>query len=644
MRNDNRGTPDFLELCKKLRPVIGDKIDKLYVEYSIAEDDIKKREIYQIVFALYSRYVDNKVLDGNVLLKVPPHGLLHAEYELGRITYPNRPVQSFCLRERDWVRHVCITGMSGAGKTTFAIRILKSFIDKNKPFIAFDWKRNFRQILLISPKTLVFTVGKRKASNLFRLNINKPPKGVEPDEWITVLCDLICESYGASHGVHKLLSEALDKAFKTCQVYNGGEDYPTWFHIRDALDKMVDKYARGREAEWLMSAQRIAHSLTFGEFGLTINDTSKHNMTIEELLSSQTVFELDSLGAQEKKFFCSYLLLSIYKTKKALSTRTENSFATAIIVDEAHNIFLKQKMSFVQESVTDMVYREIREYGIGLVCLDQHASMLSETVLGNSSTMIAFQQVLPQDVECISRLMFLYDDKQIFTRLGVGNAVVRLVERFHDPFLMKVEKVAMPDAAVSDDYIREAVKEQVLYKKRLKVCRDSMDTEKLALAIAGVAQEENPHIPNTAQNDIAERIALYISRSGSIKSAKKHFLDEGFTREDVNIAFKRYLDSDEGKKVERFLASWKSFSHNTNINSLEALRILQYLQKSGTSTTAQLYKETNLSTRKGNDLKNSLYELGLIEICGTKTSTGLKKEILLSRKGINLMERLGSTA
>src|SRR3989344_2451769 len=237
---------------------------------------------------------------------------------------------------------------------------------------------------------LCYTIGNDQISNTFKININQPPKGISPKEWINVLCDLLVESFSVSFGVHKIILETLDEAFKEWGIYNGSKNFPTWNHIKWRLEQKADK-AKGREATWIESAMRIATVLTFGSFGEVLNYKGEKSWDVEDLLKQKVIFELNSLGNVEKKFFCEFVLTYIYKLKKSNQAAISNDFDHAILVDEAHNIFLKDKTHFVQESVTDMIYREMREYGTSLVCLDQHVSKLSDSVKGNSACHIAFQ-------------------------------------------------------------------------------------------------------------------------------------------------------------------------------------------------------------------------------------------------------------
>ena len=424
------------EMCKRLRPILGEKIDKLYLSYTFSEDRQKKQEIEQLLNSLYVKHLNANLLQERVLFEPPPAELIKGDYSLAAVSYADKELYQFGLREHDWMRHVCICGMSGSGKTNFALNILRLFVEKNKAFLVLDWKKSFRPLLALDNEIQCYTVGNNNVSNVFKININKPPKGVRPKEWINLLCDIINESFFASHGVHKLLSETMDEAFRDFGVYNGSENYPTWFQIKDRLEEKERGY-RGRESEWLTSSLRIAHSLTFGDFGEAINYKGKDATTVEEILDKKVIFELYSLNGAEKKFFCEYLLTYIYKYKKTNESGTEE-FNYAILVDEAHNIFLKDKPIFIKETVTDQIYREIREYGTGLICSDQHISKLSEVVVGNSACIIAFQQLLPHDIDAISGLMQIKEQKKSFAMLPVGTAIVQLAERYHNPFLIKV--------------------------------------------------------------------------------------------------------------------------------------------------------------------------------------------------------------
>ena len=444
------------EMSKKLKPILGNRIDELYFKYSIAEDYDEKNELMQFISTLYKKHIGG-VLDEKILLEPPKKQDVQGQYRIGEVEYAGKKFYPFSLQEKDWSRHVCISGMSGSGKTTLALNILSDFIEKDKPFLVFDWKKSFRPLMNKDKSLMTFTVGNKLISNLFKININIPPKGVDPKEWINVLCDLITESFAVSYGVHKILLETLDEVFEKWGIYQGQRHYPTWKHIKKML-QLKSQEAGGRESQWYESALRVASILTFGSFGEVINYEGKRAYSVEDMFDKRIVFELSSLSNIEKKFFSEFVLTYIYKHKKVQEAKRENVFDYSILVDEAHNVFLKDKTNFVSESVTDMVYRELREYGVSLICLDQHISKLSDTVKGNSACHIAFQQQLPQDIYDISSLMHLKDQKEFFSRIPVGKAIVKLSERYSKPFLIKVPKYEAKGENISDERVAGRMK------------------------------------------------------------------------------------------------------------------------------------------------------------------------------------------
>ncbi len=106
-----------------------------------------------------------------ILLDPPEPVDCHGEYFLGMVLYP--PDELFCgfgLREVEWTKHVLIAGMTGTGKTNLSFQVLKELCRKQKPFLVFDWKRNYRDLLQLREfkKTKIYTVAREIAP--FRFN------------------------------------------------------------------------------------------------------------------------------------------------------------------------------------------------------------------------------------------------------------------------------------------------------------------------------------------------------------------------------------------------------------------------------------------------------------------------------------------
>ncbi|MGY4884286.1 MAG: ATP-binding protein [Nanobdellota archaeon] len=674
------------EISSKLKPILGKKIDELYFRYSMSESPEERNQIIQILSALYQKYL-GQFLERKVLLEPPTQSVVSGNYELAKVIYANKELFPFALREQDWPRHVCISGMSGSGKTTLALNILQRFIEKDKPFLVFDWKKSFRSLINTDPSVMCFTVGNDSISNLFKTNINIPPKGVSPKEWINTLCDLLTESFCVSFGVHKILLETLDEVFEGWEVYKGSQHYPNWMHIKKMLE-IKAREAKGREATWYESALRIASVLTFGDFGKVINYDGKKSLSVEELFDKKVIFELNSLGNVEKKFFAEYILTYIFKLKKANSEKSQEGFNHAILVDEAHNIFLKSKTYFVSESVTDMIYREMREYGTCLICLDQHISKLSDTVKGNSACHIAFQQQLPQDVYDVSSIMQLPEKREIFTQLPVGFAVVKLSERYTLPFLVKVPYTDLRNSTISDENITDkmdCVIQGIEVEKSDPEFREALTGNNITeqkYSVASIIDEsmkekpmEIPEIPRNKE-DLSEKkevtgltpvqdvlydfIKKQVEKGRTIKEAEK-MLEEGlpeklYKEADIflatNYALGRvltktdYLNSVNKNRFsdnEEYFVSQDvdnnviEFTYDNNLSKNKTLsdedKFTDFLRKnpSHTKSTVEIYNIIGLSTRKGNILKNKLLTKGLIKVQEERSDKGWKKIIRLSK-------------
>jgi len=622
------------EIARKLKPIFGKKIDEVYFRYMVANSMEEKNEIFQLLSGLYQKHL-NQLLDKGILLEPPKDGRVSGEYPLAKVEYAGREVSEFGLREKDWQRHMCISGMSGSGKTTFAINILNNFIKKDKPFLVFDWKKSFRPLLYTDKDMMCFTVGDDSVSNMFKLNINRPPQGVNPKEWINTLCDLLTESFSVSFGVHKVLLETLDEAYEGWGVYKGGTHYPNWQHIKKLLE-IKTREANGRETGWYESAMRIATVLTFGSFGKVVNYDGNKSLTIEDLFKKRTILELSTLSNIEKKFFSEFILTYIYKLKKSQTNKLNKGFEYAILVDEAHNIFLKKPTNFMTESVTDMIYREMREYGVSLICLDQHISKLSDTVIGNSACHIAFQQQLPQDIEGISSLMQLRDNKEIFSQLKVGQGVVKLSERHTFPFLIKAPYIELRKNSMSDNKI----------KLRMKCLINGFEAEMdedfnaglLGKKVYGINPEkyEKQKIKSKFDFDEKEEKSkkLNILKNEEILSNENKYKERDI-KDAINGVFRKI---EKLKKSKFLLESSNMIKSEEIINiksnqkmTVEENNFISYLKenKNHNNSTVEIYRILGLGNRKGNVTKNKLLNKGLIKINEEKNSKGWKKLIRL---------------
>ncbi|MDD5551320.1 MAG: DUF87 domain-containing protein, partial [Candidatus Omnitrophica bacterium] len=386
--------------------------------------------------------------EDKIILPPPPKEQASGEYPIGDIEYADKTFYPFGLREDEWVQHLTIFGRSGSGKTNLVFGLVRTFQERKKPFIIFDWKRNYRDLLADSKNDLlIFTVG--RAASPFRFNPLIPPPNTDPEVWLKKLIEIIAHSYFLGEGVIYLLLKTIDSIYRKFNVYSQKPDkYPT---MLDVFEELKNLKLKGRASLWLASTIRAVFSMCFGEVGKVFCIPNK--TPIESLLNQNVVFELDALTNTDKIFFTEALLLWIYQYRLAEGKR--ETFKHAMIIEEAHHVLLKMKQkSKGEETITDIILREIRELGESLIIVDQHPSLISPTAIGNSFCTIAMNLKHMEDIRIMDDSMLL-NNREFINRLPIGYGIVKLQGRHYDPFLIKIPLFSIKKGVVSDSDIKE---------------------------------------------------------------------------------------------------------------------------------------------------------------------------------------------
>jgi hypothetical protein len=500
------------EICVKLRPILGEKVDRLWRAY-LVEDTDGKREIEQILNMIYLDNFDTAVESkNNDTLVPPPPEKVRGEYPIGEVTYAGKKLHPFCLREDDWIKHMLIVGASGSGKTNLCFQILKNFIYKRKPFLVLDWKRNYRDILKESygKNVRVFTVGRDIAT--FQFNPLIPPPGTSPKTWLKKLIEIIAHATYVGEGVMYLLQKALDKTYQDFGLYGSKPviNYPT---LKDLLKTVEGMEAKGREAGWMSSTLRALGALTFGETGKTFNIRQQSNMV--ELLSHNVILEMDSLTNTDKIFLVESILLWIHHYRLSSPTQKREEFDHAIILEEAHHVIGKDKSDLVGgESITDVIIREIRELGESVIIIDQCPSLLSLPARGNTWCTVVLNLKDAKDVNsAASSLLLDTADKKILGRLDVGEAVAKIQGRWYKPFRINIPHVSIKKGSVTDNMLSELMRPYSGYSNDEAVTtvreREIPENEDERKITSGITSEEEKLLNDINQNKLSGVVERY---------------------------------------------------------------------------------------------------------------------------------------
>ncbi len=437
----------FEENLRRLEPVVGrEKIARAWRLYQ-AEDADGRRDIEMAVRFQLEKHLGVGAWESEAALSLPGPEQADGDCRLGTVMSGSRPLHPFGLREDEFIQHAAIFGRSGAGKTNTVAVLVRELVRRGKPFLIFDWKRNYRD-LLAGPDPVpleVYTVG--RSVRPLRFNPLIPPPGTDLKAWLKKLIEIISHAYYLGEGVMFILQQALDHVYTQFGCYSeaGVTRYPT---MQDVLAFVQEMPVKGRKAMWLDSTLRAVQSLCFGQISDVINVSSSDS--IGDILTRNACLELNALAHAEKIFLIETLLVWTHHFRMLEPDR--ETFKHCMIIEEAHNILSASK----KETVVDLLLREIRELGEGIVLVDQHPSQISVPAIGNTYCTIALNMKHTKDINALADIMQIpRDNRGLLGQLPMGRALVKLQSRFLEPFQIQIPKVDLAKGSVTDTHLRQ---------------------------------------------------------------------------------------------------------------------------------------------------------------------------------------------
>jgi energy-coupling factor transporter ATP-binding protein EcfA2 len=441
--------PRVAELCRRLKPVLGTKINGLWKAYLAESDAGGRADIEQTLELLAGKHLGTDFEVDRSPFPPPSREFSGSgDTPVGEVTYGQRRMYPFHLRSPRLKEHLLVAGRSGSGKTNLTFVLMQGIMERGIKVVALDWKRGYRDLLSLRPDLRVYTIGRDVSP--FRFNPLIPPPGCEPGTWIKLVVDVIASAYLGGEGVISLLVSGLHHLYSKFGLF---ERRPTqWPTILDLLAWLRTVKLKGRAAMWQASAERILVAMTYGEFGAVIN--TQDNAHAAQLLDHNVVLEMDGLSSSsDRAMFSEALTLYLYRLRLAEGPRAE--LTNLIVLEEAHHI-LARRATEAKESVLETSIRMIRQYGIGYVFVDQSASLISKVAFANSYATIALSQKLRADVQTMAGAMNLTEEQRdALSTLPVGTAVVRLADEHPEAFLINVPRCPIQEGAVSDSAIRD---------------------------------------------------------------------------------------------------------------------------------------------------------------------------------------------
>ena len=269
-----------------------------------------------------------------------------------------------------------------------------------------------------------------------------------------------------------------------------------------------------------------------------------------------------------------------------------SSLRLFILVEEAHNILLKHLQGY--ETVMEMVLRQVREYGVSICLLDQHPSLISIPARGTYTT-IAFSLPAYEDIKAMADGMALGGDAVFLTKLRVGQAIVKLKDRYLNPFLLQVPKAdSIPKIVHLHPWIYYEF-------ARIKEIVESSSSDPVRVVPAKLS---SPSSKKEGYSPTTEVIPLEKTESGVISSIPKRNLrflvDVG--EYPITITSHRYhrlrLSPKQGNQIRRELLKG-DLVRPVDINTGRARVRLYELTGAGEQVLREQGYSTRSSGRKG---------------------------------------------
>lgn len=394
-----------------------------------------------------------------------------SEIEVGSIVDHGNPINKakMYLSRNDLNKHLFICGLTGSGKTTTVKHILKNLFKKyHIPFLVLESaKRDYRQLLadeVFKDNLNIFTIGDETVSPI-RFNPFYIQKGVHPLEHIDHLKAIFNASFSLYGPMPSILEKCLHEIYVkkgwdlTLGIHpfflnkNGEYDesryqfdehyycFPTLTELKEEINRYVKTELgyRGEVQDNIRAAiiTRL-ESLSVGAKGLMFN--TYDFFPINELLSKNTIFEMESLSDDDDKAFFLGLILVLIREYRQKENPAINPGAQrrglqhALVIEEAHRLLKNVETERYNEMMGNPkgkaielfsnILAEMRSMGQGVAVVEQIPSKISPDVIKNSNTKIVHRLVSKDDQSLLAGSLGLDDHEALYlNRLKTGHAL-----------------------------------------------------------------------------------------------------------------------------------------------------------------------------------------------------------------------------
>ncbi len=352
---------------------------------------------------------------------------------LGPVKSAGGLLHEFRLQPDDLKRHVAVLGMTGSGKSTTAMRVVRQVTEQRLPVMVFDWHNEYGAAMRDSGGTVL-----APGVDSFSVNPVEAPPDTDPAEHVAMVSDIFSDVYHFTHPQAYMFRNALQKRMNE----TGQDEVPTLSSLVKTIEAYPLRSAYDNETKVALLRRLVP--LTQGQAGRALGGPGTSRL--QDLLQTSVCFELGHLrDAQTRAIFTEVLMKMMYEEK----VRRKSGLDHMTLIEEARNV-VPARRAEDPPSVGERMTAELRKFGEAMMFVAQFPTQVASEVIKNSGTKIVHRIAWPDDVSLLGDSIGL-DQKQRehLTKLRVGEAIVS-VGRLQRPVLVQVEADCASPSSKSD--------------------------------------------------------------------------------------------------------------------------------------------------------------------------------------------------
>ena len=426
--------------------------------------------------------------------------------KLGKVVQDGRILQGkdIQLSKDNLNKHVFVTGVTGAGKTTTCMKLL---LESGFPFLVLEpAKTEYRALHGHVSGIQYYSLG-REDLTTFRLN---PFELVSPRQNLTghvsMLKSTMTAVFQMEASMPAIVEQAIIKSYenKGWDIASSTNYYvddpwntrdnvwPTFSDMINELEGVIKSAGMGTEFEEKYQGSLVSRlsALTKGIKGTMINTT--HSMDFNRLLENKVIIELEELKDEEDKAF--FMALIIGRISECIKNkhREDHTFKHMTLIEEAHRLLSKPEPGADGSKAMGVemfanLLAEVRKYGESLIIADQIPNKLISDIIKNTNIKIIHRLFAADDRNTIGDAIGLSQEQKDFLPLLQPGETIVYSGGWHAPVRAQIDQLANTNAKEISEQEIAKIGEEQLFSQR-KVLFPQLDVHSVLKTPATFAQ------------------------------------------------------------------------------------------------------------------------------------------------------------